>query len=90
LLEKAVQAGERTLGEEFISKHKGFLWEWKEVRPYLRACAGVAENLEALGRKGEALAKYTALLSLNEEDHQGARYHALRLLMQLKRDTRHW
>jgi tetratricopeptide (TPR) repeat protein len=85
-LEKAVQAGERTIGQNFIEEKKGSLWYWREARPYLRARDGLAENLEALGREEEALAQYTALLSLNEEDHQGARYQALRLLLQLKRD----
>jgi tetratricopeptide (TPR) repeat protein len=85
-LEKAVQAGERTLGKGFIEENEGYLWDRREARPYLRACDGLAENLEALGREEEALAQYTALLHLNEEDHQGARYHALRLLLHLKRD----
>jgi tetratricopeptide (TPR) repeat protein len=85
-LEKAVQAGERTIGQEFIAAHEGDLWRWHEARPYLRACDGLAENLEALGRVEESLEGYMALLGLNDEDHQGARYNAIRLLMQLKHD----
>jgi hypothetical protein len=86
-LEKAVQAGERALGQKFIEENKGDLWYWREARPYLRALDGLAENLEALGQVEEALAQYTALLSLNEEDHQGARYQALRLLLRLEHDV---
>lgn len=85
-LEKAVQAGERSLGQEFIEENEGFLWNWREARPYLRARDGLAENLEALGRQEEALAQYIGLLHLNEDDHQRARYHALRLLLLLKRN----
>jgi len=85
-LERAVQAGEQTIGEQFIEENKGFLWYWQEARPYLRARDGLAENLEALGRFEEALAAYMVLLRLNEEDHQGARYHALRLQLRLKHD----
>jgi tetratricopeptide (TPR) repeat protein len=86
LLEKAVQAGERALGQEFIEENEGFLWDYHEARPYLRALDGLAENLEALGREDEALAQYLRLLILNEEDHQGARYNALRLQLHLKHD----
>jgi tetratricopeptide (TPR) repeat protein len=74
------------LGREFLDQNSGFLWDWREARPYLRARDGLAENLEALGRIEEALAQYQSLLDLNEEDHQGARYNAIRLLLQLKRD----
>lgn len=85
-LEKAVQAGERALGQEFIQRNAGALWDWRDARPYLRARDGLAETLEDLGRLEEALAHYNELLKLNQEDHQGVRYRALRLLLQLKRD----
>jgi tetratricopeptide (TPR) repeat protein len=85
-LEKAVQAGERALGQEFLAENAGDLWYWTQARPYLRALDGLAENLEEQGRLEEALACYRHLLDLNEEDQQGARYNALRLLLQLKQD----
>ncbi len=86
-LEKAVQAGERALGQEFIRQNAGALWDWRDARPYLRARDGLAETLEDLGRPEEALAHYNESLKLNQEDHQGVRYRALRLLLQLKRDA---
>lgn len=85
-LEKAVQAGERLLGQDFISTNQGELWYWREARPYLRACGGLAEILEEQGQFEEALAQYLALLELDEDDHQGARYEALRLQLLLKQD----
>ena len=85
-LEKAIQAGVRALGQGFIEENAGYLWDWREARPYLRALDGLGENLEALGRIEEALEQFESLLDLNEEDHQGARYDAIRLLLHLKRD----
>jgi tetratricopeptide (TPR) repeat protein len=85
-LEKAVEAGERTLGQEFLAENAGDLWYWHQARPYLRAVDGLAESLAEQGRLEEALVKYRELLDLNDEDQQGARYNALRLLLQLKRD----
>jgi tetratricopeptide (TPR) repeat protein len=86
-LEKAVQAGERALGQAFLAENAGDLWYWRQARPYLRALDGLAENLAEQGLLEEALVKYRELLDLNDEDHQGARYNALRLLLQLKRDA---
>lgn len=85
-LEKAVQAGERLLGQEFLETHAGEIWDWRQARPYLRARGGLAEMLEELGQFDEALAQHLALLRLDEADHQGARYDAMRLLLLLKRD----
>jgi tetratricopeptide (TPR) repeat protein len=85
-LEKAAQAGVRLLGQDFIDENAGFLWNYHEARPYLRALDGLGESLEELGETEKALEMYQTLLDLNEEDHQGARYDALRLLLQLNRD----
>ncbi len=85
-LEKAAQAGERLLGQDFIDENAGFLWDYHEARPYLRALDGLGESLEELGETEKALEIYQTLLDLNEQDHQGARYDALRLLLQLNRD----
>jgi tetratricopeptide (TPR) repeat protein len=85
-LEKAAQAGVRILGQDFIDENAGYLWDWHEARPYLRALDGLGESLEELGRPEEALLMFQVLLVLNEEDHQGARYDVIRLLLQLNRN----
>jgi tetratricopeptide (TPR) repeat protein len=85
-LEKAAQAGVRLLGQDFIDENAGYLWDYRQARPYLRALDGLGESLEELGRPEEALEMYKTLLDLNEEDHQGARYDAVRLMLQLNRD----
>lgn len=86
-LEKAVQAGARSLGQEFLEENTGALWDWPEARPYLRALDGLSDSLAEMGETEKALESYRTLLKLNEDDHQGARYDALRLLLQLNRDA---
>jgi tetratricopeptide (TPR) repeat protein len=85
-LEKAVQAGARALGQEFLDQNAGYLWSWPDAQPYLRALDGLGESLEKQGETEKALELYQTLLDLNEDDHQGARYRALRLLLQLNRN----
>ncbi len=72
-LQKAVQAGERTLGPEYFKNNRGRFWGLLETRPYMRARAELAETLWFLGRRGEAIGHYEALLDLNPNDNQGIR-----------------
>jgi tetratricopeptide (TPR) repeat protein len=57
-----------------------------EARPYLRTRFALAEVLEALGRRDEALDHYRDRLRLNPDDNQGVRDLALPLLLVAGRD----
>jgi tetratricopeptide (TPR) repeat protein len=72
-LEKAVAAGERSLGAEFFEENKGHFWGVLETRPYMRARLQLAELFRAEGLYPEALTHYEGLLELNPNDNQGVR-----------------
>jgi len=84
---KAVESAERALGREAFKEHAGHFWGVTETRPYMRARAGLALSLEAMGRLNEAADHYQALLELNPNDNQGLRYSLMPLLLQLNRDA---
>jgi tetratricopeptide (TPR) repeat protein len=73
LLEEAVAAGRRSLGEPFFEEHAGALWEELGARPYLRARYRLADAMRISGRAEEAIAHFEGLLDLNPLDHQRAR-----------------
>ncbi len=72
--QKGVEAGELALGPEGFEKCAGRFWGHLETRPYMRARAGLAAALWALGRRQEAIEHYRAMLELNPNDNQGIRY----------------
>ncbi len=86
LYRKAVAAGERSLGAEFIEENTGYFWGMHETRPYMRALEGLAANLRADGELLESLATYRKMLILNPGDNQGVRYTALYLLIETDQD----
>ena len=47
---KGVEAGEQALGPEGFKEYAGHFWGFLETRPYMRARAGLAATLNALGR----------------------------------------
>ncbi|MCZ7597757.1 MAG: hypothetical protein M5U09_08535 [Gammaproteobacteria bacterium] len=67
---KAVEAGERSLGEAFFEQEVGRFWGIPETRPYMRARAGLAHCLWDQGEHDAALAHYEELLELNPADNQ--------------------
>lgn len=71
--EKAVAAGERSLGAEFFEENKGYFWGLLETRPYMRARFDLAHMLMGRGRNPEAIAHFEAMLELNPNDNQGVR-----------------
>jgi tetratricopeptide (TPR) repeat protein len=73
-LERAVQAGERSLGAEFFAGNKGHFWLIIETRPYMRARAELAALHRSEGHTRKAIDHYEALLELNPNDNQGVRY----------------
>ena len=78
---EAIEAGERSLGEEFMKEEKGHFWGMIESRPYMRAKAGMAGCLFAKNRISAAIEIYREMLVLNPNDNQGVRYLLSTLLL---------
>jgi tetratricopeptide (TPR) repeat protein len=70
---QGVDAGRRSLGEEFFAENAGHFWSMIETRPYMRARQGLADCLWAMGRQQESIVHSEALLELNPNDNQGIR-----------------
>ena len=86
LYEQGMQAGERALGPEAFQEAEGHFWGILETRPYMRARAGVAECLWAIGKFEEAIFHFREMLRLNPGDNQGNRYLLVRLLLKEGKD----
>lgn len=84
---KGVEAGERALGQEAFTRDAGRFWGILETRPYMRACAGLAECLFDRGRYDEAIAIWRNMLRLNPDDNIGIRHILAARLLYLDRDT---
>jgi tetratricopeptide (TPR) repeat protein len=82
---KAVEAGERSLGEAFFEEESGRFWSLTETRPYMRARAGLAHCLWDHGEHDPAIAHYEELLRLNPSDNQGIRFLLVTSLVLLER-----
>ena len=82
-LQKAVEAGERSLGAKFIKKNKGHFWMLIETRPYMRAMAQLAGVYRAEGFNKAAIEIYERMLALNPNDNQGVRDPLLGLYLAL-------
>lgn len=81
LYAQGVAAGERALGERTFREETGSFWGMIETRPYMRARLGLAQHVQARGRRQEAIAHYRELLRLNPMDNQGVRYLLLPALL---------
>ena len=86
LYRDAVEAVEEALGEQCFKEDVGDFWGLLETRPYMRARAGLAQTLEAMGQPDEAIDHYRDMLRLNPGDNQGNRFCLLRLLIDIGRD----
>jgi len=84
---QGVAAGERALGPQTFQEHAGYFWGLVETRPYMRALAGLADCLWALGQREQAVAHYREMLRLNPNDNQGIRDVLLPYLIELNRDA---
>lgn len=80
MFEKAIKAGEKTLGKKFF-KEKRYFWGMLETRPYMRAKAGLADCLYAKKEVDKAIEIYEEMLELNPNDNQGIRYLLSTLLL---------
>ncbi len=85
LYQQGVSAGERALGDQF-EEYVGHFWGVMETRPYMRARLGLANMLNRMNRRDEALVHYREMLRLNPNDNQGVRDIILDLLLQLQQD----
>lgn len=81
LYEKGVKAGERAIGPQVFEDDVGHFWGILETRPYMRARAGLAQCLWALGKHQKAIKHYTEMLRLNPGDNQGIRYVLINCLL---------
>ncbi|MDD4149378.1 MAG: tetratricopeptide repeat protein [Bacteroidales bacterium] len=82
--EKAIKAGEKTLGKKFFKEEKGYFWGMIETRPYMRAKAGLADCFYAKNEVDKAIEIYEEMLELNPNDNQGIRYLLSTLLLDKK------
>jgi tetratricopeptide (TPR) repeat protein len=71
---KGVEAGRQALGPRGFKEYAGHFWGFLETRPYMRARAGLAATLNALGEVDAAISHYHDMLRLNPKDNQGIRY----------------
>lgn len=81
MYEKAIEAGEKTLGKKFFEEEKGYFWGLIETRPYMRAKAGLADCFYAKDEVDKAIEIYEEMLELNPNDNQGVRYLLSTLLL---------
>lgn len=88
LYQKGVEAGERAIGpEQFATLARdGMFWGFIQTRPYMRARAGLATALWALGETAQVVEHYAELLRLNPSDNQGVRYRLVECLIELGRN----
>lgn len=84
---QAVAAGERALGLAAFTDDVGHFWEAIETRPYMRARLGLAQCLEDLGQRDEAIHHYQELIRLNPADNQGVRHSLVATLLHVGRDA---
>ncbi len=89
LYEKAIKAGEKTLGKKFFKEEKGYFWGMIETRPYMRAKSGLADCLYAKNEIDKAIEIYQEMLELNPNDNQGVRYLLSTLLLELDNLTKY-
>lgn len=83
-LQQAVAAGERHLGEAFISENTGHFWGLWETRPYMRVLFELAESYAALKKDSDAIKIYQQMLALNPIDNQGVHQVLISLYLEAR------
>jgi tetratricopeptide (TPR) repeat protein len=75
LMEKAVKAGRKYLGNDCFEQECGSFWGLLETRPFMRAMAQLGLGYMQLGKEGYDKAKniFEEMLVLNPNDNQGMR-----------------
>jgi hypothetical protein len=84
--EQAVAAGERAHGPEPFERDAGHLWSTVDARPYLRAKLALADALDAADRADDAIGHYRDIVRLDRDDHLGARFPLLQILLRRSKD----
>ncbi len=76
LVERAVEAGRKSLPPEYFSdpQYLGRFWSIIETRPFMRALAYEADMFYLLGELERAIDVGYEMLDLNPNDNQGVRY----------------
>ncbi len=82
LLERAVAAAARRLGDEVFRDHVGHFWLLADTRPYMHARHVLAYHLLRADRMAEAADNLLDLLRLSPNDAQGNRYLLARAFLQ--------
>ncbi|MDP1963404.1 MAG: hypothetical protein Q8K93_14510, partial [Reyranella sp.] len=90
LWRRGVAVGEEALGSEVFEEMAGHFWGILETRPYMRSRVGLAVALWRRGAgdeaaRNEAIGHLQAVLALNPDDNQGARYLLAGWLAQMER-----
>lgn len=84
LFAKGIEAGKKSLGEEF-ENYKGHFWGYHETRPFMRAMAGYSDVLWHMGEKSKSIEVIKEMLQLNPNDNQGMRHILITRLLILNR-----
>jgi tetratricopeptide (TPR) repeat protein len=87
LFERGMVAAELALGPQRFAEYEGEFWRHLETRPYMRARAGLADEMLQAGKSDEAIAHWHELLRLCPGDNLGVRYLLTFELLQ-RRDRR--
>ncbi len=82
---RGVEYGEQEIGEKAFEEMKGHFWVAFETRPYMRARLGLGSALRGSGSVEDAAKEFSAMLDLNPNDNQGARYMLMEALLVLGR-----
>lgn len=86
LCAQAMAAGERLMGPNYREEFEGGFWDVAITRPYMRARFALGYCLWKQGRMEEAASHFRALLLLNPNDNQGARYVLLAIWLESQKD----
>lgn len=70
-------------GEAGFDRYRGRFWVEPATQPFMLALEGLAVTTYTMGDVGTASMHYGLMLELNPEDHQGARYPLLAILLLL-------
>lgn len=87
LFARGMVAAELALGPQRFAAMEGEFWGHLETRPYMRARAGLADEMLQAGKSDEAIAHWNEMLRLCPGDNLGVRYLLAFELLQ-RRDRR--
>jgi tetratricopeptide (TPR) repeat protein len=86
MLQQAIDAGKRVIGEQSFRELQGNFWLARETRPYMTARLRLAEFHVEQRDFAKAIDVYQDMLRLNPNDNQAARYPLAMCLISADRD----